>query len=936
MYCDLFFKPFAQSTKGPGYWKLNDSILKEKVVKNAVINLWNHTLSQQFPKDFIWWEKCKIEFKKLLMRQSKRIANETRKQIQFLEDRMREYLARSLDKNNQNPDFDKMLVGQIKIELETLFSKTIEGARIRSRAQVLDNAERPSRYFLRVEQQRQSANMINELYDPQTKTNTKNPKRICEIARSFYTELFKMEPVQDEKIDEFLENINLPRLQPHLVEACEGDMTFDEAEIALSKMDNDHSPGGDGLTAAFYKMFFYLFGKDFIGMINDCRKNVRKLPESQRQSLIRLICKDITQAIHLMFYRPISLLNYDYKIIAKVLANRLKYVLSDIISIDQTCSIPGRSIFDNVHLMRDIFKYCEQKQNKCAILSLDKVKAFDRVSHHYMYRVLTKFGFGPDFIEWVKLIYTDIESSVMINGFITQSIKVARSVRQGCPFSMPLYVVQAEPFANRIRRDPEIKGLQICENVEARVSEYADDTNLILTTLKSIEKCLVICGFFEKASGAKLNMDKTCLIGLGQWKDYDFNMRSVKQVTKIKALGLILGHMVFSHDNWGKVLDKYISSLNNMKSRDLGMRGRAITANSQSCSKLWYLTSVIQLPKEYLTMLNSELFKFIWADRKWKPIAGKTLHLSPKEGGIGLVNIELKSKALKIMHIVRLVTHKNYVPKWVHFAIYWVGLSLRKYREEFASNNKPHSGFDFIPAFYYESKIYFEEFMNENPNVILKDLTVKIIYEKLLENINEVPKIIQKNPTHNYKFIWRNVNNKFLEHKQRDFLYKLVHDSLSFRMKLHAFNILDDPNCQFCKNKNVENAYHLFRECPVTTQLWPFVKELFFNLCNHRLKLDIQSLRWCEIPKEHSKKKDRNKYLYITTLAMHTIWKMRCDSGKNGTPFCNIKVKNMFIKDFKERLQVDFYRFGNDKFMETWGKHTILFTIHKSGIKFDF
>ena len=251
MFCDLFFKPFAQSTKGPGYWKLNDSILKDKIVKSAVINLWNHTLSQQFPKDFNWWEKCKIEFKKLLMRQSKRIANETRKQIQFLEDRMREYLARSLDKNNQNPDFDKMLVEQIKIELKTLFSKTIEGARIRSRAQVLDNAERPSRYFLRVEQQRQSANMINELYDPQTKTNTKNPKRICEIARSFYSELFKMEPVHDEQIDDFLENVNLPRLQPHLVEACEGDMTFDEAEIALSKMDSDHSPGGDGLTAVF-------------------------------------------------------------------------------------------------------------------------------------------------------------------------------------------------------------------------------------------------------------------------------------------------------------------------------------------------------------------------------------------------------------------------------------------------------------------------------------------------------------------------------------------------------------------------------------------------------------------------------------------------------------------------------------------------------------
>jgi hypothetical protein len=287
------------------------------------------------------------------------------------------------------------------------------------------------------------------------------------------------------------------------------------------------------------------------------------------------------------------------------------------------------------------------------------------------------------------------------------------------------------------------------------------------------------------------------------------------------------------------------------------------------------------------------------------------------------------------MHIVRLVTHEGYVPKWVHFAIYWVGLTLRKYREEFASNDIPHSA-NFVPAFYYESKKYFDEFMTENPNVVLKELTVKLIYEKLLENTYETPKIIQKHPLHNYEFIWRNVNNKFLEHKQRDFLYKLVHNSLPYREMLHAYNIVNDQNCKICKNNSVDNGIHIFKECTIPTQIWPFVKELFFNLCNHRLKLKINALLWCEIPKEHAKKKDRNKYLYITTLAMHTIWKMRCDCDMNGTPFCIKKAKNVIIKDFKERLQVDFYRFGHDKFIDLWGKHTILFTIHKNGIKFDF
>ena len=195
--------------------------------------------------------------------------------------------------------------------------------------------------------------------------------------------------------------------------------------------------------------------------------------------------------------------------------------------VDQTCSIPERSIFDNVHLLRDIFDYVEQKDLQCAILSLDKVKAFDRVSHHYMFRVLSKFGFGPDFIEWVQLLYTDIKSSVLVNGFITLEIDVQRSVRQGCPLSMPLYVVQSEPFANRIRRDPEIKGLKI-GNVEIKVSEYADDANLVLTTEKSMKKALVICNLYTEASGAQLNLDKTYAIGLGRWKDNQFKISGIR------------------------------------------------------------------------------------------------------------------------------------------------------------------------------------------------------------------------------------------------------------------------------------------------------------------------------------------------------------------------------------------------------------------------
>ena len=98
-------------------------------------------------------------------------------------------------------------------------------------------------------------------------------------------------------------------------------------------------------------------------------------------------------------WRPISLLNTDYKIISKALTFRLKSVIHNIVDIDQTCAVPGRSIIDNCHLIRNIIDYAGHKQIRTLILSLDLEKAFDKVSHGYLLSILKSFGFGPDFIQ---------------------------------------------------------------------------------------------------------------------------------------------------------------------------------------------------------------------------------------------------------------------------------------------------------------------------------------------------------------------------------------------------------------------------------------------------------------------------------------------------------------------------------------------------------
>ena len=183
---------------------------------------------------------------------------------------------------------------------------------------------------------------------------------------------------------------------------------------AASQMSTNKSPGSDGLLVEFYRRFWSLIGPDLVEILNYSFQH-GSLSESQRRGIIRLLYKK-EDPLELKNWRPISLLNTDYKICTKVLANRLRHVLPRIINKNQTCGIPDRSIYENLFLLRDKIDYVKHKELSAAIISLDQEKAFDRVNHGFLQRVLTRFNFGPHFRRWVDVVYHDITSNVINNG----------------------------------------------------------------------------------------------------------------------------------------------------------------------------------------------------------------------------------------------------------------------------------------------------------------------------------------------------------------------------------------------------------------------------------------------------------------------------------------------------------------------------------------
>jgi hypothetical protein len=212
---------------------------------------------------------------------------------------------------------------------------------------------------------------------------------------------------------------------------------------------------------------------------------------------------------------PVSLLCVDYKLLSKVLSNRLKKVMDQLIHRSQTYCVPGRSIVDNVSLIRDILVVSGSLGLDTGLVSLDQEKAFDRVEHRYLWKVLQRYGLSPGLIAKMKVLYEDIESVLKINGGLCKPFKTERGIRQGCSMSGMLYSLSIEPMLHNVR--VFIDGLFLPDISSHFISSaYADDIINFITNQEDINKRKIV-DTFGKISAAKVNWAKSEALAVGRW-----------------------------------------------------------------------------------------------------------------------------------------------------------------------------------------------------------------------------------------------------------------------------------------------------------------------------------------------------------------------------------------------------------------------------------
>ena len=299
---------------------------------------------------------------------------------------------------------------------------------------------------------------------------------------------------------------------------CEGILNEEEAALALKDMKNGKSPGSDGLTTEFYKIFWNILKKLFINSINYSYENC-KLTELQKQGIITLLPKKDKDLTQLNNWRPISLLNIDYKISTKAIANRIKKILNTIIHDSQTGFLKGRCIGENIRTIFEVIENLNDENKPGLIFFADFQKAFDSIDHDYIFKVLNYFNFGNSFINWIKLFYNDAQSCVINNGHMSEFFKIERGVRQGCPLSPYLFILAIEVLYKSVQNDDNIKGITLY-NREIKNTAFADDATFMMDGSKKTFTTLINkIDSFSKISGLKLNSSKSIILRSGTLKN---------------------------------------------------------------------------------------------------------------------------------------------------------------------------------------------------------------------------------------------------------------------------------------------------------------------------------------------------------------------------------------------------------------------------------
>jgi exonuclease III len=762
----------TENIRGRGYWKFNSSLLQD----NDYVTKINELLDREIPRHDhlenkgLAWDTIKMLVRSETVNYSSHKSKQRREQESKL---LEEYKTIETNMTEQPDDNTRQQYMTVIKELEMINNERTRGCQIRAKASHIEYNEHNSSYFFAKEKNNAMKKNISTIQLDDGSKVTQQDK-ILKCQQKFYERLYT-EPenvcqyAQQEAEQNFFNTEALPKLDEDEKNLIDLPITLDEIAHAIKELPNNRSPGTDGLPIEFYKFFWKKIQNIVLNSIEYAIQN-GQMSVDQRRGILSLIPKKDKDIRFLKNWRPLTLLNCDYKIFAKAMSSRLQKVIPTLVSDDQSGCRKGYSTYRNIRSTVDIIAYTNEQKLHGILTYIDFEKAFDTVRWNFMHKVLEKMNFGSYFRNCVKTMYKDIKSCVMNNGFASAYFSPTRGIRQGCPISANIFILIVEILAIAIRSNPDIVGI-IINGKEFKISQYADDTCLFLADQNSLKKVLQDFESFKNCSGLRVNMDKSEAIWIGASSNFRHKPYGLKWTRGATCLGIYITNdlQTISEVNFKEKMQKIQDLLKLWAFRKLTLKGKVQIVNTLILPQVLYPCSVIHMPAKYIDMYNKVIMDFIW-DNKPAKVKYKTMINKIEEGGLKLQDLECKIKSLKFKWIKNIID-VEYKSPWKSYlnSKFVMDVEAMPYYQ-MNPNNFPVFNDDFYnDMFNTWSNIHFKE--PEDNEAICKQIIWYNDYIKV-----EGKGICYKSwREHNIEFIQDIINNKgeILSQKELEAKYNL-------------------------------------------------------------------------------------------------------------------------------------------------------------------
>jgi hypothetical protein len=643
-----------EEQRGRGFWKFNSTLTNNKQLKDQINKIINQTVAEnQEADDCVIWDLIKCKIRGECIGISSAINKEKREEFANLEQEIRE-LENILQEqiiNNMNTFKTEEDLEKKKRARHNLIAEKTRGDIIRSKCKWHDEGHSASKMFLNLEKSKGEAKTIRRL-----KTE------ILQEEEKFYKELYtsnkEKSNYQKRQIEQEIWNTEGKTLEEEDHETLTEPITEEEIYKIIQDSPNNKSPGTDGLTNEFYKEYWPIVKKFLINSFNFGLQR-GKLNISQRRSVITLIPKPQKDLENLKNWRPISLLNQDYKYLTKLLAKRLDQVLQKIISTDQSGFVKNRYIGCNIQRLQNLMEMTEKDKIQGIITNIDFEKAFDTLEWNFIIKCLKKLNFPDKYINWIRSIYTEIETCIINNGYTSKFFKPERGVRQGCPISPYLFIITTELLNRWLKIRMKEEGIKDKNGKEYLITQFADDTSFALdNSKKPLKKLFDLLTEYGEISGLKINLSKTEILPIGITKNEEISYRYRKNIREsLQYLGcsIFACPIKTTEENFEEAVKKLKNIANKWINRKTTLSGKIAVIKSLLLPQLTYILSITASPKEEkIKEINRIFYDFINSGGTEK-IKRNILIGNYDTGGYKMVDLESYIKSIKINWVIRLL-----------------------------------------------------------------------------------------------------------------------------------------------------------------------------------------------------------------------------------------------------------------------------------------